>query len=198
MAIDYIWEMHSIRDRKPVSKATGMPLVLMPHHVPLLTTAAARLTRFGYASVHGFAQLAVLPAGLSWRFTLPTVPVSFKAPRPPAARPALLAELAKEAAWMPPDNYLRGAGDPYNAGKFLSRMARTALIADALGERHLALSVAANLSTLVNTYAVSPASENTLLFDRSWGGVRGHRFELTLALRKTPIGLTDTGCKQTN
>ena len=161
VTISYEWRVHNIRlggavldsqthqtglesrhalpgqaDGAPLPPA-GMPLVLMPHHIPLLSTPGATLTSVGYASVHGFARLAVLSSGLAWHFRLPEVPVSFSPRRQPAAemRPALLSSLSAEAAWLPPENYRRGAGDPYNAGKLLSRMARTALIAVSRSER---------------------------------------------------------------
>jgi len=159
---------------------SAMLLVLMPHHVPLLHTSGARLTTaHGFPSVHGFCRLAVLESSarddagdLSWRFRLPLVKASFHAPRPiaPSAKPALLSELARESRWLPPDNYLRGAGDPYNAGKLLARMARTALIAEALGQHAVAAAVAANLTTLVHTYAITGA-ENEWVYDRAWGGL---------------------------
>ena len=95
-------------------------------------------------------------------------------PRPVAPEhvEALRAELVVEAQWQPPPNYLTVAGDPYNlnnAGKLLSRIARTALIAEALGEDKLAAAVKANLTALVDKYAVHGA-QNEWVWDTTWGG----------------------------
>jgi hypothetical protein len=44
--------------------------------------------------------------------------------------------------------YRLGAGDPYNAGKMLSRMARVALIAEHMGRLDIAERVVAKLKVL--------------------------------------------------
>ena len=223
VAIEYNWQLRDMRTAESASDAqetpSAMPLILMPHHVPLLKTEGARVSDLGFPSVHGFCRLAVVEArspgsssggssGISWRFHLPLIPASFHAPRdiPESAKPAMLKALKQEvrsphisphlpasshisphlrlpwpslicaisctsqALWTPPENYIRGAGDPYNAGKFLARMGRTALIAEALGQHDLAAAVAANLTTLVHTYAISGA-ENEWVYDKSWGGL---------------------------
>ena len=177
VTVTYEWTTRDIRrpveeTRAAERKAAGMPLVLMPHHVPLLATSAATLSGVSFPSVHGTCRLALLEHALSWRFELPLVATPFHAPRavPDAARPTLLSELATEAKWQVPPNYQSGAGDPYNAGKLLARLGRTALIAEALGQQALAAALAANLTTLVSRYAIH-GPENEWIYDETWGGL---------------------------
>ena len=158
---------------------------MMPHHLALLARGGAvaetdasaapapRLSRSGagFRNVHGFSELV---SARAWHLALPLAPARFHAPRAPAGEfaPALKHELHKEATWSPPPNYLTGAGDPYNGGKLLSRIARTALIAEALGEFDLAAAIGANLSALVEVYAVKGA-QNEWVWDETWGGLIG-------------------------
>jgi hypothetical protein len=148
-------------------------LAMMPHHTMLLPAGPSPMARtgLGYRGVLGFAELV---SAAEWELTLPLPAVDFHAARPvPArARKALEAELAAEAAWAPPPNYLTGAGDPYNGGKLLSRMARTALIAQALGDGATAAAVGANLTALVHAYNVAGA-QNEWVYDATWGGLVG-------------------------
>eukprot|EP00471_Norrisiella_sphaerica_P014257 CAMPEP_0184494448 /NCGR_PEP_ID=MMETSP0113_2-20130426/28718_1 /TAXON_ID=91329 /ORGANISM="Norrisiella sphaerica, Strain BC52" /LENGTH=832 /DNA_ID=CAMNT_0026880203 /DNA_START=185 /DNA_END=2680 /DNA_ORIENTATION=+ len=69
-----------------------------------------------------------------------------------------------------PGNYESGAGDPYNAGKLLSRMGRVALIADEMGmieERNHMLAQLANYTSLW----LSGKTQNQLVYDKNWGGM---------------------------
>lgn len=150
-------------------------LAMMPHHTSLLGTsprAEVYRTGLGFRDVHGFSELVVAN---TWDLTLPLPVSSFHAPRPPMPRfvDALVDELAAEAEWLPPKNYQAppgGAGDPYTAGKLLSRMARTALIAEALGDADTADAVGGRLAAFVDAYAAGrPANE--WVWDASWGGL---------------------------
>ncbi|KAJ1624769.1 glycosyl hydrolase family 81-domain-containing protein, partial [Pavlovales sp. CCMP2436] len=146
-------------------------ICMLPHHRTLEGSAEAGLTGLGFRSVHGFVEIA---ATRRWELELELVDASFHAPRPPADAftEQMKEELKNEATWQPPPNYMHGAGDPYNAGKLLSRMARTALIAEALGETKLAAQVAANLTKLVHLYNVG-RPENEWVWDETWGGLVG-------------------------
>lgn len=157
----------------------AVPMCMMAHHLSLLAgsasaqsgPAAVQRSGHGFRNAHGFAEIVV---ARRWELTLPLTPADWHAPRPPTAArtEALKAELLVEAAWQPNPNYLTGAGDPYNAGKLLSRIARTALIAESLGEHALAQALANNLTSLVERYAVTGA-ENEWVWDETWGGLIG-------------------------
>lgn len=148
---------------------------MIPHHIALLPDEAAaqaagvQRTGLGHRSVHGLGEYVV---GVRWELRVPLVKAEWHAPRPPTQSrlAALKAELAAEADWSPPPNYLRGAGDGYNAGKLLSRMARTALIAEALGEEEVAKKVGTRLAQLVHVQAVEGGA-NQWIWDRTWGGI---------------------------
>jgi len=69
-----------------------------------------------------------------------------------------------------PVNYQTGAGDPYNAGKLLSRLARIVLIADQMGmddNRNMALGQLANFTSLW----LAGKTQNPLVYDKNWGGM---------------------------
>jgi endo-1,3(4)-beta-glucanase len=112
--------------------------------------------------------------GGSWSMVEHLHPTSFSAPRAP--RPHMLhairQALKKDIQYVPPPNYMAGAGDTYFSGKMLAKLGRILLVADEVGGvskedfRSALKTLRDGVSIWFNESAGSP-----LLYDRSWGGI---------------------------
>jgi hypothetical protein len=166
-AVHYQWRKAHFEGS---NSSTPLLMVQMAHHHLAGVDGATRPTAGPFSvSLHGPAWLAV---GDEWRVRYALPQIMWHAPRgvAPDLLAALGAQLELDAEWTPPLNYRLGAGDPYNAGKMLSRMARVALVAEAVGRADLAAAVVARLKPLAELYFNGRAA-NGLLYDKSWGGL---------------------------
>jgi len=112
-----------------------------------------------------------LATGETWLLPYALLPVSWSSLHgvTPRLREAVSDALRADADWDVPANYRTGAGDPYNAGKLLARLATLALVAQELGEEDIRDRIVGRLTKLVELYA-SGNGKNRFVYDGSWGG----------------------------
>jgi len=80
------------------------------------------------------------------------------------------AVLMEKGTFKMPENYQMGAGDPYNAGKLLARMARVILIADELGMTDVRQALLTDLAKYTSMW-ITGKTANQLVYDSNWGGI---------------------------
>jgi hypothetical protein len=133
-------------------------MAAMEHHRALglcATAAPAGLARHSEVYARNINGAVSLVQSDEWLLPYALLPVGWHSTHgvADAQRGAVLDALRDDAEWEVPANYAIGAGDPYNAGKMLSRIGTLALIAEELGEAELARKVGRKLSRLVEVYS---------------------------------------------
>jgi len=148
------------------TSGTGTLLMAaMPHHLARLV--APTTTALAFRTLRG-ALTGV--EGSSWSMSLPLSTIAWAAPRAmaPAHLEAVRNALAGDASYVPDPTTVDT--DPYFGGKYLSKLARLALIADELGETSTAATLRARLAPLVAKW-LDGTNGNPLVYDTTWGGV---------------------------
>lgn len=140
-------------------------MAAMPHHLARLVAPVP--TTLAFQTLRG--ALTALE-GSTWTMSLPLSTIAWTAPRAmaPARLEAVRTALAGDAGYVP-DPVVVDV-DPYFGGKYLSKLARLALIADELGEAATAATLRARLAPLVARW-LDGTNANPLVYDTTWGGV---------------------------
>lgn len=169
-----------------VSKAPPIPAMSVPrvellmfatpHHQerirPIISSSNAVQQQAGcVATIHGPACPVL---GGQWSLVEHLHRTSFHSMRSPNEEilPSIRSALEVDIDYEIPDNYMRGAGDTYFAGKMLAKLARIVIIADEMGDVSpqkfdAALGrLRAGVEIWLNGSAASP-----LLYDTKWGGI---------------------------
>mmetsp|Transcript_1066 Transcript_1066/g.2389 ORF Transcript_1066/g.2389 Transcript_1066/m.2389 type:complete len:876 (-) Transcript_1066:194-2821(-) len=165
--------MYQTQSLDPMGAAGGEALMMiLPHHRDGL--APELLNKLNKATC------ARIPVGTMTPITtqtlilnLPLPKFSWESPTPVAARylDDVRAAVEEDASkFKMPKNYQMGAGDPYNAGKLLSRMGRIVLIADELGMKEQRDSMLMPLANYTSLWLLGKTL-NRLVYDKSWGGI---------------------------
>jgi len=162
-------------DEPAVNRLPQPPLLMaaMEHHrtLGLCSGGGSELKHLPGVFHRNINGALSLVAANEWLLPYALLPISWHSAHGIADlhRAALITALQEDSNWEVPQNYVTGAGDPYNAGKMLSRLGVLALIAEELGEKEITSKLAKHLTSLVETYA-SGNAQNKFVYDGSWGG----------------------------
>ncbi len=153
--------------------ASTVPLMLtMPHHRSQ-TLNGCNLV-LGTSTFRSISGVQVPAVGAVWALSDEMPSIAWAAPRSVSDSDKLnqiKKALESDLAWELPINYKTGTGDPYNAGKLLSRMANIALVADAVGAPKEQSQKFLRRMASALEYWLNGTSGNMLVYDESWGGV---------------------------
>eukprot|EP00928_Gymnodinium_smaydae_P024376 TRINITY_DN19738_c0_g3_i1.p1 TRINITY_DN19738_c0_g3~~TRINITY_DN19738_c0_g3_i1.p1 ORF type:complete len:967 (-),score=86.42 TRINITY_DN19738_c0_g3_i1:174-3005(-) len=175
-AVHIEWQVRHMSAGSKGDKEPSMQLLMtaMEHHRRL---GSCDSTRTHVRSVEGTFQRNIngdltLAIGNEWVLPYATPPVAWGSIHgvAPDKRAEVSEALRKDMEeWEVPENYQTGAGDPYNAGKLLARLATLGLVAEELGERDIVKRIGRKLGALVRLYA-SGRGLNHFVYDSTWGG----------------------------
>ncbi|GAB5370922.1 hypothetical protein AAMO2058_001534800 [Amorphochlora amoebiformis] len=163
--------MYDTEDINTGAQATGALVLLLPHHRNALQHGVEVSGSTIHRTMFGSMTPYVVKPSLDMYFELPSM--MWNSPNPVATQyDHQLRKAVKEDVdkFVMPQNYQIGAGDPYNAGKLLSRMARIVLIADELELYDQRDKMVQDLANYTSLWVVGKTF-NQLVYDTNWGGI---------------------------
>ena len=146
-----------------------------PHHQerlrPIVSSSNAVQFVGCTPTIHGQACPVL---GAQWSLVEHLHRTSFHSTESPRLEmlPDIRSALEVDLDYRVPDNYMRGAGDTYFAGKMLAKLARILIVADELGgvDQVKFDSALGRLRAGVEVW-LNGSAESPLLYDSKWGGV---------------------------